>query len=120
VVTVLPGVAGSGDVTQLPDPDPSEGRGLVQMLAIGVCGTDREILAGEDGKAPPGQERLLLGHESIGRVLGRSDRVGMKPGDLAVSVVRRPDPVPCSTCAGARRAARRARRASPSPTTRGA
>jgi hypothetical protein len=55
---------------------------------------DREILAGEYEKAPPGQERLLLGHESIGRVLEAPDRVGMKPGDLVVSVVRRPDPVP--------------------------
>ncbi len=41
----------------------------------------------------------MFGHESIGRVLGRPDRVGMKPGDLVVGVVRRPDPVPCSNCA---------------------
>ncbi len=54
-LTVLPGVAGSGDVTELPEPDPSEGRVLVETLAIGVCGTDREILAGEYGEAPPGE-----------------------------------------------------------------
>jgi hypothetical protein len=41
----------------------------------------------------------VLGPESIGRVLERPDGVGMEPGDLVVSVVRRPDPVPCSNCA---------------------
>jgi threonine dehydrogenase-like Zn-dependent dehydrogenase len=98
-LTVLPGVAGSGDVTNIPEPDPSEGRVLVETLAIGVCGTDREILAGEYGEAPPGSERLVLGHESIGRVLEAPDGVGVEPGDLVVGIVRRPDPVPCSNCA---------------------
>ncbi len=72
---------------------------LVETLAIGVCGTDRGILAGEYGEAPPGEERLVLGHESIGCVLEAPDGVGMEPGDLVVGVVRRPDPVPCSNCA---------------------
>jgi threonine dehydrogenase-like Zn-dependent dehydrogenase len=98
-LTVLPGVAGSGDVTELPEPDPSEGRVLVETLAVGVCGTDREIVAGEYGQAPPGAERLVLGHESIGRVLEAPDGVGVQPGDLVVGIVRRPDPVPCSNCA---------------------
>ena len=34
-----------------------------------MCGTDREIMDGEYGWAPPGEERLMLGHESLGRVL---------------------------------------------------
>ncbi len=70
---------------------------LVETLAIGVCGTDREILAGEYEKAPPGEERLVLGHESIGRVLEAPDRVSMEPGDLVVGVVRRPDPCRAAT-----------------------
>jgi len=98
-LTVLPGVAGSGEVTEVPEPDPSEGRVLVETLAIGVCGTDREILAGLYGEAPPGSERLVLGHESIGRVLEAPDGVGVQPGDLVVGIVRRPDPVPCGNCA---------------------
>lgn len=37
-------------------------------LAVGVCGTDKEIVRGEYGWAPSGRERLVLGHESLGRV----------------------------------------------------
>ena len=36
---------------------------LVRTLALGVCGTHREIVAGDYGDAPPGSERLVLGHE---------------------------------------------------------
>ncbi len=72
---------------------------LVETLAIWVCGTDREILGSQYGDAPPRKERLVLGHESLGRVLEAPDGVGVEPGDLVVGVVRRPDPVPCSNCA---------------------
>jgi threonine dehydrogenase-like Zn-dependent dehydrogenase len=71
------------DVTEGPEPDRSDGSVLVETLAIGVYGTDREILAGEYGEAPPGGERLVLGHESIGCVLKAPGGVGMEPGDLS-------------------------------------
>jgi threonine dehydrogenase-like Zn-dependent dehydrogenase len=63
-----------------------------------VCGTDAEIAGGHYGWAPPGSERLILGHESLGRVIdpGRS---GFAVGDHVVGIVRRPDPVPCPNCA---------------------
>jgi glucose 1-dehydrogenase len=64
-----------------------------------VCGTDREILAGEYGWAPPGQDRLVLGHESLGLVRQAPQGCGLLPGDLVVGIVRRPDPVPCVACA---------------------
>jgi threonine dehydrogenase-like Zn-dependent dehydrogenase len=41
---------------------------LVEALAVGVCGTDVEIVEGKYW-APPGKTRLVLGHESLGRVL---------------------------------------------------
>ena len=41
---------------------------LVRALALGVCGTDREIVSGAYGAAPPGKQRLILGHESLGIV----------------------------------------------------
>ena len=41
---------------------------LVDGLALGICGTDAEIVRGEYGWAPEGEERLVLGHESLGRV----------------------------------------------------
>ena len=50
------------------------------------------------GWAPPGEDRLVLGHESLGRVIDPGPR-GRSGGDLVVGVVRRPDPVPCPSCA---------------------
>jgi threonine dehydrogenase-like Zn-dependent dehydrogenase len=64
-----------------------------------VCGTDREIATGEYGWAPPGEEYLVLGHESLGRVREAPGGSGFAPGDLVVGIVRRPDPVPCGSCA---------------------
>ena len=72
---------------------------LVRALALGICGTDREIIAGDYGWAPPGSERLIIGHESLGRGRGGAAGCGFKRGDLVVGIVRRPDPVPCPACA---------------------
>ena len=94
-----PGVAGSLRVEERPEPGADEGAVLVQGLALGVCGTDAEIVGGEYGWAPPGAPRLVLGHESLGRVLEAPPGAGVAPGDLVVGIVRRPDPVPCACCA---------------------
>src|SRR5690242_11116973 len=98
-LTVEPLKAGSADVREVPDPQPGPDELLVEGLALGVCGTDREIAAGEYGWAPPGRDRLVLGHESFGRVRSAPDGSGFAPGDLVVGVVRRPDPEPCGACA---------------------
>jgi threonine dehydrogenase-like Zn-dependent dehydrogenase len=66
---------------------------------LGVCGTDREIIAGEYGWARPGRSRLVLGHESLGRVEEAPPDIDIGPGDWVVGIVRRPDPVPCPACA---------------------
>ena len=71
---------------------------LVDGLALGVCGTDREIIAGAYGQAPAGRERLVLGHESLGVVKEAPADSGFAAGDLVVGIVRRPDPVPCEAC----------------------
>jgi len=98
-LTVRPGTAGSLAVTEVPDPDPAYGDLLVQGLALGVCGTDREIADGDFGAAPPGRDVLVLGHESLGRVLEAPEGSGFSAGDLVAGVVRRPDPEPCGACA---------------------
>jgi threonine dehydrogenase-like Zn-dependent dehydrogenase len=98
-LTVIPGQAGSARLDQVPEPPPEDGPILVEVLAVGVCGTDREIVAGQYGWAPPGRERLILGHESLGRVIEAPDGSGLAAGDLVVGIVRRPDPVPCTNCA---------------------
>ena len=98
-VTVTPGVPDSLRLTdEWPEPATEEGAILVEALAVGICGTDHEIIAGHYGEAPPGQERLVLGHESLGRVV--EDPTGtLQKGDLVAGIVRHPDPVPCSNCA---------------------
>jgi glucose 1-dehydrogenase len=98
-LTVQPGLAHSEQLEEVPPPPPSEGDVLVDALALGICGTDREITAGDYGWAPPGQERLIIGHESLGRVADAPGDSEFKPGDLVVGIVRRPDPVPCPACA---------------------
>ena len=72
---------------------------LVETLAVGICGTDLEIAAGGYGEAPAGQDRLVLGHESLGRVREAPAGSGLAAGDLVVGIVRCPDPVPCPSCA---------------------
>ncbi|MBS0247978.1 MAG: glucose 1-dehydrogenase [Proteobacteria bacterium] len=98
-LTVLPGKPHSINLEDMPLPPVGDGAVLVRALALGICGTDREIIAGDYGSAPPGEERLILGHESLGRVEETPDGCDLRPGDLVVGIVRRPDPVPCPSCA---------------------
>lgn len=98
-LTVDPRAPGSLRVSVVDDPRPGPDELLVAGLAIGICGTDREIVHGEYGAAPPGRDRLVLGHESLGRVRLAPEGSDFQPGDLVVGVVRRPDPVPCGACA---------------------
>jgi threonine dehydrogenase-like Zn-dependent dehydrogenase len=90
---------GSSRLEDVPEPDIQNGSVLVEAVAAGVCGTDVEIAEGKYGWAPPGKTRLVLGHESLGRVLDPGPNSGLQPGDLVVGIVRRPDPVPCPNCA---------------------
>lgn len=98
-ITVAPGAADSAKLEEVAEPPASDGAILVRALALGVCGTDREIASGAYGEPPPGRSRLILGHESLGEVLEAPPACGLVPGDLLVGIVRRPDPVPCPACA---------------------
>lgn len=98
-VTVVPGRPDSLALTDVDDPVPGEDELLVDGLAVGVCGTDREIVSGRHGSPPPGEDRLVVGHESLGRVRQAPHESGFAAGDLVVGVVRRPDPEPCGACA---------------------
>ena len=98
-ITVEPHTPGSARLEDVPAPDLHDGSVLVEAVAVGVCGTDVEIVEGKYGWAPPGSTRLVLGHESLGRVLDPGPTGGLREGDLVVGIVRRPDPVPCPNCA---------------------
>jgi threonine dehydrogenase-like Zn-dependent dehydrogenase len=98
-IVVTPGQAGSGRVEEVPTPEPAPGQALVKTIDVGVCGTDIEILNGEYGEAPAGDDYLILGHENFGQVVQAPDGGEVSAGDHVVCVVRRPDPVPCASCA---------------------
>jgi threonine dehydrogenase-like Zn-dependent dehydrogenase len=97
-VTLTPGIAGSMRLDDVPEPDVNLGSVLVEALAVGICGTDAEIASGGYGWAPLGRDRLILGHESLGRVVDPGPS-GFVPGEHVVGIVRRPDPAPCANCA---------------------
>jgi threonine dehydrogenase-like Zn-dependent dehydrogenase len=98
-ITVEPKKNGSARLEDVPEPDPRFGSLLVEGVAVGVCGTDTEIVEGKYGWAPPGHARLVLGHESLGRVIEPGSTSSFQKDDLVVGIVRRPDPVPCPNCA---------------------
>ena len=98
-VTIEPGLAGSLQLETVTDPPPAEGGLLARTLAVGICGTDRELISGQYGEAPPGSRRLILGHESLASIVEAPPDSGFNVGDLIVGIVRHPDPVPCLNCA---------------------
>jgi glucose 1-dehydrogenase len=98
-VTVEPHKPETARLEDVPEPDARGGSVLVEAIAVGVCGTDVEIVEGKYGWAPPGKRRLVLGHESLGRVVDPGPSAALEKGDLVVGIVRRPDPVPCPNCA---------------------
>ncbi len=94
-IAVIPGKPKSIHLRELPKPSPDavpDGRGvLVQVLRVGVDGTDKEINDAEYGAPPKGDDFLILGHESFGRIEAVGPNVnGFKPGDYVVASVRRP------------------------------
>ena len=98
-IIVHPGERDSASLADVAEPAVRPGDVLVETIAVGICGTDREIVAGAYGEAPPGAGFLVLGHESLVRVVRAPDGASVAPGDLAAGIVRHPDPVPCPSCA---------------------
>src|SRR5690349_5923452 len=94
-VAVRPGVSDSIHLRDVPMPSVHDVPGrrgvLVRVLRVGVDGTDKEINAAEYGMAPPGDDYLILGHESFGVVEAVAPGVTERaPGDYVVASVRRP------------------------------
>src|SRR5256885_2485558 len=98
-VTLEPGKPRSQRLQDIAEPPEAQGSILVRSLALGICGTDRELIDGRYGEAAAGHERLVIGHESLGRVITAPAHSGFDTGDIVVGIVRHPDPVPCPNCA---------------------
>lgn len=67
---------------------------LVEGLLVGVCGTDRAVIEGAGSLPGP----LVLGHESLGRVLSAPRGSALSAGGLVVGMIRRPCPEACGPC----------------------
>jgi glucose 1-dehydrogenase len=70
---------------------------VVDMLRVGICGTDRHVMARGFGprQLPAGSDVLVLGHEAVGRVQAVGLNVErLRLGDLVVPTVRRG----CAAC----------------------
>jgi threonine dehydrogenase-like Zn-dependent dehydrogenase len=92
-----------GEIRVVDAPEPkiqNENDVLVKTLAIGLCGTDREIADQDYGGHVKGSDYLIIGHECLGEVVEAGSAVTkFKQGDLVVPRVRRPCPVPsCRPC----------------------
>ncbi len=95
------------EVCLVDHPEPAIGsptQAKLRMLEVGICGTDREIVSFQYGTPPGGSEYLVIGHESLGEVVEVGAAVSrVRPGDLVVTMVRRPcgDPE-CLACPAGR------------------
>ena len=77
------------EVPRLSEPD----QVTLRMLDVGICGTDKEICSFEYGTPPPGDDYLVIGHESVAEIVQVGPAVErFQAGDLVVPSVRRPCP----------------------------
>lgn len=77
---------------------------LYRVHEVGVCGTDRALASFAFGQPPPGETRLVLGHEALGQVMDTGQGVrSFNRGDWVVPTVRRACKAACSSCARGRR-----------------
>jgi glucose 1-dehydrogenase len=100
--TVVPGRPDLVRLDELPDPVPAAGELLVEGLLVGLCHTDFEIINGRINSLPAGRDRMVLFHESLGRVLSAPAGSDFAVGDLVSGLVRRPCPQPCGPCGAGR------------------
>ncbi|HVW87438.1 MAG TPA: alcohol dehydrogenase catalytic domain-containing protein, partial [Bryobacteraceae bacterium] len=102
---VFPGRKSLEIINDFPEPKLQSPTGVkLRILNVGVCGTDREIASFLYGTPPDGSDYLVLGHESVGEVVEAGPETEhLKPGDLAIPMVRRPCNYPeCIACRSGR------------------
>jgi len=89
-IAVHPGTPGAIRVERPEPAISSETDVIVEVIEVGVCGTDREEVSGGRADAPPGSDQLVIGHEMRGRVVEAGKGVtDLHPGDDVVLTVRR-------------------------------
>jgi len=98
-IAIVPG-KGSAHLIEVEEPSlKSDNDVKIEVLEVGICGTDREQVSGGRADPPAGASELIIGHEMIGRVVAIGKNVSrVKIGDYALFMVRRPcgHCLPCS------------------------
>ena len=89
-ISLVPGTT-NVSLEEVPEPQitaPDEIK--VRIREVGICGTDREEASGGRADAPPGERKLILGHEMFGEVVEIGSEVTLvQKGDFGVFSVRR-------------------------------
>lgn len=86
---------GAIEVTTVDDPTPERDEVIIEVAAVGLCGTDLHILAGEHGVLP-----VIPGHEVTGTIVA----TGTGVSDVCVGDRVAVDPsLPCHACRFCRR-----------------
>ena len=95
-IAIVPGKTGIS-VVDVEEPQVQNDNQIkMKVLQVGICGTDREEVEGGRADAPPGEKKLIIGHEVFGRVVETGPGVhSVKNGDFGVFSVRRG----CGKCA---------------------
>ncbi|MHB8568136.1 MAG: glucose 1-dehydrogenase [Nitrososphaerales archaeon] len=99
-IVVTPKQMNSLELTDREVPELGKNQMLLEVQKVGICGTDRDIIAGFYGEAPKGSTKLTLGHESLCRVrqIGAGVKIPFNRGELVVPTVRRPCWENCLNC----------------------
>jgi len=98
-VAIIPGKKGSLRLIDVPKPEVKDYEILVEVKQVGVCGTDFELYEGLYGEPPENSPYLIIGHESVAKIVETGEHVqGFYPGDYVVCSVRRPCPENCLNC----------------------
>jgi len=91
-------IPGTTDLHLVERPEPqltSPHQIKMQVLQVGICGTDREEAAGGRADPPAGRTELVIGHEMFGQVVAVGSGItDVQAGDYGVFMVRRP----CGAC----------------------
>lgn len=89
-IAIIPGTK-NAFLTDRPEPQISAPDEIkLKILQVGICGTDREEVAGGRADAPAGDKELVIGHENFGKVVEIGSTVtNVQVGDYAMFTVRR-------------------------------
>ncbi len=76
-------------VVEIERPTPGSGEVLLRTLRVGIDGTDHEVVWGNHGGFPAGDDYQILGHEAVA-VVEDANGTALQEGELVVPTVRRP------------------------------